>query len=182
MNTRIATLLVLAVATIGCSSRSASPTRPVAMALTSVPADGATGVRLDAAVTLDFAAVVDQDAVVGGLHLIAEPEMFSGCPDSSMGNHGTMESVMDDANMLRHMDDFHAAGGRFSWNDAGTVCTFQPDSLMRPQTRYMVHMTGAMMEMMRRTGVAMMGGRMNSAGDMMLHFQTTTADAHAGHH
>jgi hypothetical protein len=108
--------------------------------------------------------------------------MFSSCPDAVMGSHGTMESVMDDENMLRHMDELHATGGRYSWNPAGTVCTFQPDSLMGPQTRYMVHMSGAMLEMMRQTGVAMMGGRMNTSGDMMLHFQTMTADDHGGHH
>ena len=182
MNTRIVALLVLAVATTGCSRQASSPTQPLTKVLTSVPADGGTGVRLDAAVTLDFGAAVDRAAVERGVHLLAERDMFTSCPDASMGSHGTMESVMDDENMLRHMDELHATGGRYSWNAAGTVCTFQPDSLMGPQTRYMVHMRGAMLEMMRQTGVGMMGGRMNTSGDMMLHFQTMTADDHGGHH
>jgi hypothetical protein len=63
MNTRIVALVVLAVATIGCSRQASSPTQPATKVLTSVPADGATGVRLDAAVTLDFGAVVDRGAV-----------------------------------------------------------------------------------------------------------------------
>jgi hypothetical protein len=156
--------------------------QPAVRVISSVPVDGATAVRLDAAVTLAFGTAVDRGAVEGSVHLLAEPDMFSGCPDPSMGSHGTMESVMDDANMLRHMDELHATAGRYSWNAAGTICTFQPDSLMRPQTRYMVHMSGAMLEMMRQMGVGMMDGRMNTAGDMMLHFQTTTAGDHAGHH
>jgi hypothetical protein len=156
--------------------------QPTMRVVSSVPADGATAVRLDAGVTLDFGTAVNRGAVEGSVHLLAEPDMFSGCPDPSMGSHGTMESMMDDTNMLRHMDQVHATAGRFSWNAAGTVCTFQPDSPMLPQTRYMVHMSGGMMEMMRQMGVGMMSGQMNPAGDMMMHFQTITAGDHAGHH
>ncbi len=182
MNTRIVALFVLAVAAVGCSRTATSPMQPAAKVVSAVPADGAAGVRLDAAVTLDFGAVMDQAAVERGVHLLAERDMFSQCPDPSMRSHGTMASVMDDRDMLQHMDATHATTGDFSWNDAGTVCTFQPDSLMGPQSRYMVHMSGAMLEMMRQMGATMMGGRMNSSGDMMLHFQTMTADGHGGHH
>lgn len=182
MNTRIVALFVLATATMGCSRQASSPMQPVNKVIGSVPADGATGVRLDAAVTLDFGAVVDQAEVERGVHLLAERDMFSLCPDPAMPSHGTMESVMDDPSMLQHMDAAHATAGQFSWNAAGTACAFQPDSLMGPQTRYMVHMSGTMLQMMRQTGVSMMDGRMNTSGDMMLHFQTMTADDHGGHH
>jgi len=177
----VSVLLVVAVAT-GCSRQASSPMQPAVRVVSSVPADGATAVRLDAGVTLDFGTAVNRGTVEGSVHLLAEPDMFSVCPDPSMGSHGTMESVMNDTNMLSHMDQVHATAGRFSWNAAGTVCTFQPDSLMLPQARYMVHMSGGMFEMMRQMGVGMMGGRMNTTGDMMLHFQTTTASDHAGHH
>ena len=182
MNTRIAGLFVLAIATMGCSRDASSPMQPVNNVVRSVPADGATGVRLDAGVTLDFGAVVDRDAVERGVHLLAERDMFSLCPDPAMPSHGTMESVMNDPTMLQHMDAVHATPGQFSWNAAGTSCTFEPDSLMGVQTRYMVHMSGAMLEMMRQAGVGMMEGRMNTPGDMMLHFQTVSADDHGGHH
>ena len=182
MTTRIVSVLLLAVLATGCSRKPSSPVQPVTKVIVAAPVDGATNVRLDAAVTLDFATAVDRDAVENGVHLIAEPDMFSGCPDTTMGSHGTMESVMDDANMLRHMEAVHAMAGSYSWNAAGTACTFQPDTLMRAQTRYMVHLSSAMLERMSRNGVNMMGGRMNTAGDMLLHFMTTTADGHAGHH
>ena len=125
---------------------------------------------------------MDRTVVERGVHLISEPDMSASCPDSSMGSHGTMDAVMNDPSMLGHMDAFHATHGRFSWNASSTTCTFHPDSMMRSQTRYMVHLSGPMLEMMNRMGGAMAGGRMNSAGDMMLHFRTTTADDHAGHH
>lgn len=182
MNTRIVALLILAVVTMSCSRIARSPMQPATQVIGAVPADGSTGVRLDAAVTLDFGAVVDRAAVERGVHLLAERDMFSQCPDPSMQNHGTMASVMDDPNMLQHLDTTHATTGEFSWNAAGTACTFQPDSLMGPQSRYMVHVSGAMLESMRQAGVSMMGGQMNTSGDMMLHFQTMTADGHAGHH
>jgi hypothetical protein len=182
MKTIVVSVLLLAALAAGCSQHSSSMMQPSMRVMSSVPADGATAVRLDAGVTLDFGTAVNRGTVEGGVHLLSEPDMFSECPDPSMGSHGTMESVMNNTNMLSHMDQVHATAGRFSWNAAGTVCTFQPDSLMLPQTRYMVHMSGGMFEMMRQMGVGMMGGQMNSGGDMMLHFETTTADDHASHH
>jgi hypothetical protein len=182
MKTIVVSALLLAAVVTGCSQHMSSPMQPAMRVVSSMPADGATAVRLDAGVTLDFGTAVNRGAVEGSLHLLAEPDMFSACPDPSMGSHGTMESVMNDTNMLLHMDQVHATAGSFSWNAAGTACTFHPGSLMLPQTRYMVHMNGGMMAMMRQMGVGMMGGQMNSAGDMMLHFETMTADGHAGHH
>ena len=182
MLARVILLSLLAVLAVGCSARTTTPTQPMSRALQIVPADDATGVRLDAAVRLDFGVAVDRSAVEGGVHLISESDMSAGCPDSSMAAHGTMDAVMNDPSMLAHMNAFHATRGRFSWNAPGTVCTFQPDSLMRPQTRYMVHMSGAMLEMMSRMGGSMAGGQMNGSGDMMEHFRTTTAVDHAGHH
>ena len=184
MNTRMMSVLLLAVLTIGCSGRSSAPMQPATgtSILRVTPQDGATAVRLDAGVTLDFGTIVDRDAVERGVRLIGEPDMFTNCPDPTMGAHAAMEAVMDDPSMLRHMDASHSTRGRFSWNDAGTVCTFRPDSLMRPQTRYMVHMNGEMLEMMRQMGGTMMGGRMNTGGDMMVHFQTMNGDGHGGNH
>ena len=53
---------------------------------------------------------------------------------------------------------------------------------MRPETRYMAHMSNQMLAMMSEAGVGMMRGQINPAGEMMLHFRTTTRDEHAGHH
>jgi len=182
MTTRMITVLLLAALAGGCSRHASDAMQPATALLRVTPGDGATSVRLDAAVTLDFGTVVDRSIVEQGVHLIGEPDMFTNCPDLSMGNHGTMNTVMGDPRMLQHMDTFHSAKGSFTWNDAGTTCTFGPDSLMRPQTRYMVHMSGGMVEMMQQMGGSMMGGQMNKGGDMMVHFQTMSGDGHAGHH
>ena len=176
-------LLALFTPVVGCSSHSTSPMAAAAPVVRLTPANGATAVRLDAPTVVDFGLAVDRATVQSGLHLLSEADMTTGlCPDPSMGSHGTMESMMSDPAMLEHLDHFHSTPGTFSWNAAGTVCTFHPDSLMKPQMRYMVHMTGDMMQMVQRMGGTMMGGPMNSAGDVMVHFETMAADGHAGHH
>jgi len=180
--TSVFALSLFVIAIVGCSNRSSQPMAPAAPLLRASPADGASSVRLDAAVILDFGTAVDRATVESGLHLMAESDMLGECPDSAMGTHGTMDAIMNDPRMLRHMDQVHATRGAFSWNGTGTVCTFTPDSLMRSQTRYMIHMSGAMLEMMRGMGGMMGGGAMNGAGDMMTHFQTMTSDGHSGHH
>lgn len=177
-------LITLLVGTIaGCSKRTANPVQPAPSAvLKSTPADGATAVRLDAGVSLDFGVAVDRSVVEDGFHLVSEADMNGPCPDSSMTVHGSMDAVMSNPTMLAHMDAFHATRGGFAWNDAGTVCTFMPDTLMRAQTRYMMHMDRAMLDMMGKTGGMMAAGQMTGSGDMVSHFTTTTADGHAGHH
>lgn len=167
----------------GCSKRTPNPVQPAPSAvLKSTPADGANAVRLDAGVSLDFGVAVDRGVVERGFHLISEADMSGPCPDSSMAAHGSMDAVMGNPTVLAHMDAYHATAGRFTWNDAGTACTFMPDTLMRAQTRYMMHMDRSMLDMMGGKGGMMAGGQMTGSGDMVSHFQTTTADGHAGHH
>ena len=163
--------LVLVAAT--CSKDSSSPLSPAATELRITPADGATAVRLDAPVVLEFGLAADRPTVESGLYLMSEADMTTGpCPDTTMGPHGTMLAMMGDTTMLHHMEQFHATHGHFTWNTAGTVCTFQPDSLMRPQMRYLVIMSGTMGRMMQSMGGRMSGGSMNGWGDWMVHFQT----------
>lgn len=175
-------LLLLTIGVASCSKGASSPTSPSGAVLRVTPADGATGVRLDAPVSIDFGKTVDRSVVENGFHLIAESDMSNSCPDPTMGSHGGMDAVMANSDMLRHMGEFHSMPGHYDWNADGTSCTFAPDSLMRPQTRYMVHMSSTMIEMMQQMGGTMMGGVMNGAGDMMVHFRTVSADEHSGHH
>ena len=162
-------LLIGAFLAAGCSS----PTTPASRALRIIPADGATGVRLDASVVLDFGISVERATVERGLHLLSESDMTGSCPDSStMDMHANMQTIMNDPAMLQHMDRFHSTHGRYSWSSSGTTCTFTPDSLMQAQTGYMIHMSGSMTDMMGRMGGSMMPGRMNGSGDMMTHFET----------
>lgn len=183
MLTRLVVFTLLLGALTGCSKPSTSMMQPAPAALLKViPADGATAVRLDAGVLLDFGVAVDRNAVENGFHLVSEADMSGACPDASMPAHGSMDAVMNDPTMLGHMDTYHATAGTFSWNEGGTLCTFMPDTLMRAQTRYMMQMDRSMLEMMSSMGGMMSGGTMTASGDMVAHFQTVTDDGHSGHH
>ena len=178
---------------IGCSSdHMDTPATPSTSQLEISPSDGAVDVRLDAPITVRFATGIDRAVVEQELHLISELDMMNGlCPDSSMGTHGSMMEVMADSMMMRHLDDFHATGIGFQWNATGTECTVQPDSMLEPGTRYMIHMGSGMTRMMesRMGGMGDMGGMgghgTGSMGDdMMFHFATmdTSDGGHLGHH
>jgi hypothetical protein len=163
---------------LGCSR---SPTAPRAFAVRITPPNGASGVSLDASVTMSFSTPVDRRVVEGGMHVIATSDMYAPCPDPSMGSHGTMDQVMMNTDLLRHMDEFHSTHGTYAWNSTGTVCTFTPDSLMRGDMTYMVHLNGSMYSMMQQMGGSMMGGQTNGYGDEMLHFRTMSASVFTGH-
>ena len=171
-------LLVVIVLVAGCSDQ--PPTSPTASSpsVQVTPANGAVGVKLDATVAVDFGTgitAMDRMMAQSGMHLIAESAMDSLCPYIG-GYHDDMDSVMHDADMMHHMDEYHSTMGHYTWNSAGTVCTFHPDSLMHPGTRYMVHVGGDMLHHAMGMGSPMMGtGYTNSAGDWMTHFQTTGA-------
>lgn len=180
---RIAVAILLVAANTSCSKQTSSPVQPVpATILTLTPADGATSVRLDAPVSFAFGVAVDPATAERGIHLVSEADMFASCPDPGMGAHGSMEAIMNDPTMLAHMDSLHSVRGSFEWDPAGKTCTFYPDSLMRGQTRYMVHMSRQMLDMMGRMGSGMGSGPMTGSGDMVTHFTTMTADDHSGHH
>jgi hypothetical protein len=192
MPLRMFLVVTVALATLsGCSQKSAAPTAPAPTptSLVLTPADGASAVRLDAPVTLEFGVAVDRAVVERGFHLISEYDMTSApCPDSLMALHGTMMTVMADSAMTRHMDQFHSTSGSLAWDAASTMCTFQPTSWMRPQTRYMLHLDRDMAQMMTARMGAMGGmaghGSGQTMGDMMFHFTTldTTGGGHNGHH
>lgn len=188
----LAVVVTLTIGVVGCSKDSSSPsgTTPTPPAnLTVNPADGQANVRLDAAVTFTFARSVDRSVVERSTHLISERMMADSlCHDSSMMPHGGMSNIMMDSSMMRHMGQIHATRGMFTWNGDSTECYFRPDSMMTPQTQYMIHMGPEMMRMVRnRMGeMGMMGG--HGIGmmqdDMMFHFTTldTTDGGHGGHH
>ena len=169
-----------------CSQRSQSPMTATPPAIIVTPADGATGVRLDAEVTLTFASPMNQDVVERDVHLISDRAMTDpNCPDSTVMNHGSMEDWMADGTMMNHTNLYHSVPGRFSWNENNTMCVFQPDSMMTAVTVYMIHMGREMMNMIEaRNGSGMASHGMGTmSGDMMLHFTTMdNGDGHAGHH
>lgn len=180
---RIAVAVLLLAAIAGCSKQTYSPVQPTPETLLKLtPADGATSVRLDAPVSLAFGVAVDPATAERGIHLVSEADMSASCPDPGMGAHGSMDAIMNDPTMLAHMDSLHSVHGSFVWDASGTTCTFFPDSLMRGQTRYMVHMSREMLDMMGRMGGGMGSGPMTGSGDMVTHFTTMTADDHSGHH
>ena len=179
--------LLAGVLLTGCSKDSPSPTTATPENLTVSPADGATGVRLDAAVTITAASPVDRDVVERDLHLISEHALTdSTCPGFTTMHHGSMSDWMADSTLMHHLDQYHSMHGRFSWNASGTACAFQPDSMMTPVSRHMIHLGHEMMDMVehRTGGGGMMPGHGTGmmSGDVMLHFATMdTADGHAAH-
>lgn len=183
MLNQLVLITLLVGALTGCGKRTTSPMQPATSAVLKViPADGATTVRLDAGVSLDFGVAVDRGVVESSFHLVSEADMSGPCPDASMPAHGSMDAIMSDPTMLGHMDAYHATAGTFSWNDASTLCVFIPGTAMRSQTRYMMHMDRAMLEMMGKRGGMMPGGQRTASGDMLAHFLTITDSDHSGHH
>ena len=164
----------------GCSKETAVPTSPentLKEFLALNPTDGETSVRVDAPVVLIFTKQVARAAVERGFHLISERAIAdSTCPISQTMGHGNMMSSMIDSSKMRHLDQYHSTKGKFMWNTDSTRCTFQPDSMMTPQTQYMIHMDRGMTQMMeqQRGGMGMMSGHGVGAmsGEMMLHFFT----------
>ena len=107
-----------------------------------------------------------------------------------MMDHGDMDWAMGDASMMDHLGEAHNTNGRFYWNEDNTQCIFQPESMMRSDTRYMVHMGPEMVRMIedRMGHPGMMGHQENAMlpDHMMSHFTTMAGDGdgsgHEGHH
>lgn len=160
----------------GCSQDQAmEPSRPV---LSIQPADGAAGVRLDTSVLLQFGVPVDRDVIERSFHLLRESSMNDSLCSGDPSVPGDMAEMMEDGAMMEHMLQSHAASGSFQWN-GNTECSFQPDALMEPSTRYMIHMGREAMEMM--SGMSMAGHR-GMQGEMNMHFTTVDATGHESHH
>jgi hypothetical protein len=190
MRRRIVIAVIITGALVaGCSKDSPGPTslaRPAPVTLEVSPADGAGGVRLDAPVTLAFSAPVNRALVERDVHLISQQALADPtCPEAATFLHPDMAHCMADSAMMRHLDAYHATPGSFSWDAAGTLCTFQPGEWMAPATQHMVHM-GREMTAMLAGGMGGMPDRHGSgtmAGHMLFHFTTMdTTDGHAGHH
>ncbi len=179
----------------GCSSddHNSMMTNPNESVFSVRPADGTTGIRLDAAVSFTFSRGVDRNVAERNIRLIAEKDMAdSTCPLNMMMWHGDMETAMRDSGMMRHLDDSHSTHGYFEWSDESTECVFRPDSMMYPGMRYMIHVGSEMVRMMgdRMGPMGTMGtmGTMGGHGSgmmsdhMMYHFVTMdTTDSGSGH-
>ncbi len=193
ITTLIITVALSALILTGCSKKSPSPTEP-SFDLTQFelsPNDGATGVRLDAAIVLWFAEPIDRGLVERGFHLISDKAIADSlCLVSRTMNHGSMSGSMADTSTMHHLDQFHATRGSFSWNSDSTLCTFKPEAMMVPKTQYMMHLGGSLTRMMqsRWGNMSMMAGHGagSMSGEMMFHFSTLDitqqGGGHNGHH
>jgi hypothetical protein len=190
MNPKMFLAMAILAAATGCSKDVTSPMdmmRSAGPAVVTSPADGGTAVRLDAEVTLTFAAPVDAGVVESAFQLFSVRDMADSlCPHATMMPHGGMAEAMGDTARMRHMAGYHATPGQFSWSDGMTRCSFRPDSMMTPVTRFMIHLGPDAMDMMehRMTGAMMAGhGSGEMSRHMMFHFVTMdTTGGHAGHH
>ncbi len=141
------------------------------------PADGSTGVQLNATVTLSFARPVMEGIVENNFHLISARDMAD---SMSMGHpmmsHSNMMMAMSDSAIMHHLDRYHSTHGDFSWNSDSTLCTFFADSMLAGHTQYMIHLGGEMVKMMKEHMGDM--GTMHGMGtgqlsdNIMLHFTT----------
>ncbi len=193
MNTKILFTIVIAVLVLtGCAKDSTSllGSSPTAN-FTILPKDGAAGVRLDEAITINFGKPVDRAIVEKNFHLISELAMADSlCPISDSMGHGMMGNAMMDSMKMNHLKSQHRTSGKFQWNGNNTQCILQPDSMMIPNMRYMIHMGSDMIKMMESQmgNMNMMGnhGTGMTANDMFYHFTTmdTTqvGTGHEGHH
>lgn len=194
MKTTFLAVIAIGGITLGGCSKDSSPVQaqdalPAALAV--IPADGQTGVRLDAGITLIFAVPVERSTVERNFHLISQGSMpDSLCPDTTMRPHGGMSGVMMDSSMMHHMGQVHSTPGRFTWSADTTMCIFMPHSMMTPRTEYMIHLGQEMMQMMRRRlgnmGMPATHGSGMMQSEMILHFTTMdtsgTGGGHGGHH
>lgn len=169
------TALLASALVAGCSEDSSSPLSPGLATLVRVsPNDGAAGVRPDAAVTLTFSTPVSRDLVQRELHLISEWAISdSMCPDSATMHHPNMDHCMADLEIMHHLDRYHSTPGGFSWNEAGTECSFHPSPQMAPETQHMIHMGPEVTRMAGDTMHGMMGRHGTGGGEMMLRFTTS---------
>lgn len=196
-------LLSAAVLSAGCSKDKTEVTAPMAPALSVSPADQTLSVPLDGKIVLTFAKPVDPKTVESGFHLISQSDMADSlCPVAQNMDHGDMNMAMMDTLKMSHLDQIHSVKGTFSWNSDFTQCTFTPDSMMNPNTTYMMHIGKNMMDMMNgmmgnmdgMSGAGMMGGMSGGSssplpGHMLMHFTTAevsnttgTGSGHLGHH
>ncbi|MDI6802728.1 MAG: hypothetical protein QME58_02630 [Bacteroidota bacterium] len=189
MNTKILfTLIVVAVGISACSKDSTSMMGSLQNANIIVePKDGTAGVRLDAGITISFAKSIDRAVVENNLHLISQFAMADSlCPISDSMGHGMMDNVMMDSMKMNHLMSQHRSSGQFQWNGNNTQCILQPDSMMMPNMRYMIHMGSEMVKMMESQmgNMNMMGnhGTGMTASDMFFHFTTIdTTQVGTGH-
>lgn len=154
------------------------------------PADNALDVPTSAGVTLTFQRPMDRSVVERNFRLMDErsyPDSL--CPVSTTMGHGSMGTSMMDPQKMAHLDSIHALRGAFTWNGDSTVCTFRPDSLLRPAMQHMVHLRQEMVGMLkgRMGSMGMMDRRgMGIGAGMAFHFATASASGpaadHDGHH
>jgi len=141
------------------------------------PADGSTGVQLNATVILSFARPVMEEIVEDNFHLISTKDMAD---SMSMGHpmmgHSNMMMAMLDSTIMHHLDRYHSTHGGFTWNSDSTRCTFVADSMLSGNTQYMIHLGDEMVKMMKEHLGDM--GSMPGMGtgqlseNIMLHFTT----------
>jgi hypothetical protein len=171
----------------GCSNQSEEMMGPSTSALVVRPVDGETRVRLDAEISLTFAAPVERGTIESGFHLFNARDMAdTTCPHPTGMRHGGMSEAMHDSALMRHMMENHAMRGGFRWSGDGTQCVFRPDTMMAPGTLHMMHFGPQVMDMVERhmPGTAMHGhGSGEMARHTMYRFSTTGPEGgHGGHH
>jgi hypothetical protein len=163
---------------IGCNKSSpVSSEATTAPQLSILPSDASSNINVTTNVSLTFSKPVYRTIVTQNLFLISERNISDSLYSmSSMMGHGTMMDVMADSAKMHYLDHYRSMHGTFSWNGDSTQCIFHPDSLLTPNTQYMVHLRSGMVKMMEQQmgSMGMMGNRGTGmmSSEMMFHFTT----------
>jgi len=168
--TFLGTVAVLAMVFLasGCGDSETTATQNEAPKIVSVyPADGAADVYTASAISMKFSQPMDTSSVRIGFHM-AGGDVMNQWMDSlnnymGMGHMGmnNMDHMMDWMNNSEY-------GGHFEWNHELDSCRFIPDSIMAPNTNYMIYMRGDI----KSRGGMMMNMSGTDYDGYMYHFHT----------
>jgi Bacterial Ig-like domain len=170
--------VIASVFIIGCNKPSPVSSQSTdALQLSILPIDASTNVAVTTGVSLTFTKPMYRTIVTKNLFLISERNISDSLsPMSQMMDHQAMMDAMADSAKMHHLDQYHSLHGTFTWNGDSTQCTFHPDSLLTPNTQYMVHLRSEMVKMMDQQmgSMGMMGNRGTGmmSNEMMFHFTT----------
>jgi hypothetical protein len=170
--------VIASVIIVGCNKSSPVTSESTAAPQLSIlPSDASSNIDVTTNVALTFSKPVYRTIVMQNLFIISErniPDSMYSMP--SMMGHGTMMDIMADSSKMHYLDHYRSMHGTLTWNGDSTQCIFHPDSLLTPNTQYMVHLRSDMVKMMdQQTGsMGMMGNRGTGmmSSEMMFHFTT----------
>jgi hypothetical protein len=154
----------------GCGSKDSNPVKGnsgVPLVLKVTPSDGTTDIPRSSGIAVKFNMPMDTMSVREALFLSGGDSMLIWM--DSLGQHMMMGNMTDMADMMNRMDSIMDSGS-LEWNTHRDSCFFSPDSVLAPNSQYMILMYGSIKG---SNGMMMdmeMGGK--TSNYEMYHFRT----------